>query len=57
MMIKLVNPFYVVGSASLSIRSCTSHQGLFNMWFQLRITIGILVVNLLNYFVAKIEGG
>lgn len=33
------------------------YRGLFNMWFQLMITIGIFVANLLNYYVAKIEGG
>uniref|UniRef100_A0A803Q664 Major facilitator superfamily (MFS) profile domain-containing protein n=1 Tax=Cannabis sativa TaxID=3483 RepID=A0A803Q664_CANSA len=33
------------------------YRGDLNMLFQLTITIGILVANLLNYFFAKIEGG
>ncbi|XP_060975018.1 sugar carrier protein C-like [Cannabis sativa] len=33
------------------------YRGALNMLFQLTITIGILVANLLNYFFAKIEGG
>ncbi|KAK8500576.1 hypothetical protein V6N12_037827 [Hibiscus sabdariffa] len=33
------------------------YRGALNMMFQMSITIGILVANLLNYFTAKIEGG
>ncbi|KAE8713088.1 Sugar transport protein 1 [Hibiscus syriacus] len=33
------------------------YRGALNIMFQLSITIGILVANLLNYFTAKIEGG
>ncbi|XP_062119572.1 sugar carrier protein C-like [Humulus lupulus] len=33
------------------------YRGALNMLFQLTITIGILIANLLNYFFAKIEGG
>ncbi|TYJ06562.1 hypothetical protein E1A91_A12G242300v1 [Gossypium mustelinum] len=33
------------------------YRGAMNIMFQLSITIGILIVNLLNYFTAKIEGG
>ncbi|XP_065858916.1 sugar carrier protein C-like [Euphorbia lathyris] len=33
------------------------YRGALNMMFQLLITIGILIANLLNYFFAKIEGG
>jgi len=33
------------------------YQGALNMMFQLAITIGILVANLLNYFFAQIKGG
>ncbi|EEF51092.1 sugar carrier protein C-like [Ricinus communis] len=33
------------------------YRGALNMLFQLSITVGILVANILNYFLAKIEGG
>lgn len=33
------------------------YRGALNIGFQLSITIGILVANVLNYFFAKIEGG
>lgn len=33
------------------------YRGALNMMFQLAITIGILVANLLNYFFAQIKGG
>ncbi|KAK8266632.1 hypothetical protein V6Z12_D12G259200 [Gossypium hirsutum] len=33
------------------------YRGAMNIMFQLSITIGILIANLLNYFTAKIEGG
>lgn len=33
------------------------YRGALNMLFQLTITIGILVANILNYFFAKIDGG
>ncbi|KAF8413994.1 hypothetical protein HHK36_001992 [Tetracentron sinense] len=33
------------------------YRGALNMMFQLSITIGILVANILNYFTAKIKGG
>ncbi|KAL5571363.1 hypothetical protein UlMin_020960 [Ulmus minor] len=33
------------------------YRGALNMLFQLTITIGILVANILNYFFAQIEGG
>ncbi|GAB4856921.1 hypothetical protein Ancab_014839 [Ancistrocladus abbreviatus] len=33
------------------------HRGSLNMMFQLTITIGILIANILNYFFAKIKGG
>jgi MFS family permease len=33
------------------------YRGALNIVFQLSITIGILVANVLNYFFAKIEGG
>ncbi|TYH40726.1 hypothetical protein ES332_D12G267600v1 [Gossypium tomentosum] len=35
----------------------SKYRGALNIMFQLSITIGILVANLLNYFTAKIEGG
>ncbi|KAF4383046.1 sugar carrier protein C-like [Cannabis sativa] len=35
----------------------SKYRGALNMLFQLTITIGILIANLLNYFFAKIEGG
>ncbi|CAA2960906.1 sugar transport 1-like [Olea europaea subsp. europaea] len=41
----------------LSEMSPYNYRGTFNVCFQLMITIGILVANLLNYFSAKIEGG
>ncbi|CAA2990283.1 sugar transport 1-like [Olea europaea subsp. europaea] len=41
----------------LSEMSPYNYRGTFNVCFQLMITIGILVANLLNYFFAKIEGG
>ncbi|KAE8669556.1 Sugar transport protein 1 [Hibiscus syriacus] len=34
-----------------------NYRGALNIMFQLSITIGILVANLLNYFTAKIQGG
>ncbi|KAI3422762.1 MFS domain-containing protein [Psidium guajava] len=44
-------PIYVSETAPYKYR------GALNMMFQLTITIGILVANLLNYMFAKIEGG
>ncbi|KAL2495420.1 Sugar transport protein 1 [Forsythia ovata] len=41
----------------LSEMSPYNYRGTFNVFFQLMITIGILVANLFNYFFAKIEGG
>ncbi|CAI9780998.1 unnamed protein product [Fraxinus pennsylvanica] len=41
----------------LSEMSPYNYRGTFNGCFQLMITIGILVANLLNYLFAKIEGG
>ncbi|OIV91507.1 hypothetical protein TanjilG_26476 [Lupinus angustifolius] len=35
----------------------TRIRGALNIMFQLNITIGILIANLVNYFIAKIEGG
>ncbi|TYG42555.1 hypothetical protein ES288_D12G266400v1 [Gossypium darwinii] len=35
----------------------SKYRGALNIMFQLSITIGILVANLLNYFTAKIDGG
>ncbi|KAE9589021.1 hypothetical protein Lal_00000597 [Lupinus albus] len=35
----------------------TRIRGALNIMFQLNITIGILIANLVNYFTAKIEGG
>ncbi|OIV90522.1 hypothetical protein TanjilG_32399 [Lupinus angustifolius] len=35
----------------------TRIRGALNIMFQLNITIGILIANLVNYFMAKIEGG
>ncbi|KAF2320756.1 hypothetical protein GH714_030533 [Hevea brasiliensis] len=43
--------------SDISLRSCSTQiQGGLNMMFQLSITIGILVADLLNYFFAKIDG-
>ncbi|PRQ35043.1 putative major facilitator, sugar transporter, major facilitator superfamily [Rosa chinensis] len=41
----------------LSEMAPSKSRGALNICFQLSITVGILVANLLNYFFAKIEGG
>ncbi|XP_040361957.1 sugar carrier protein C-like [Rosa chinensis] len=41
----------------LSEMAPSKSRGALNIGFQLSITVGILVANLLNYFFAKIEGG
>ncbi|KAE8684634.1 Sugar transport protein 1 [Hibiscus syriacus] len=41
----------------LSVIAPFKYRGALNIMFQLSITIGILIANLLNYFTAKIEGG
>ncbi|KAK9936245.1 hypothetical protein M0R45_013095 [Rubus argutus] len=41
----------------LSEMAPSKYRGALNIGFQLSITVGILVANLLNYFFAKIKGG
>lgn len=58
-MVNLISYIFGLQSVPIYVSEMApyKYRGALNMMFQLAITIGILVANLLNYFFAQIKGG